>query len=387
MKKILLAACIAAAYGYTGFASAQTAPAAPAAPAAPSLGAVLAATPGLSITGYVASTYTHFDTTPSLLRAFDTSQNGFKLNQAAVSLSYLPTSGAGAQVTAIAGSDARIMRQGETYPFNSTASQFDLNNAFVQYATGPLTVMAGKFSTLAGAEVTNPANDNEISRSLLFWDMEPGTHTGLRASYAVSGALTLTGGVNNGWNFTSSPADTAKTIELGASGAPSKMFSYSGAYYRGQSPLYGGSATGVLQLLDLVGTVNATDALSFTGNVDILSKDNTLLPGGKTGTGKANGLALYANYAINSMFMVSARGEYIDDKNGIVTTNAGGVLPAGVLSNKLKELTLALNYTPMTNFKLSAEIRQDKSDAAVFTKNGNATTKQTSLELQGVYSF
>ena len=405
MKKILLAACIATAYGYAGFASAQTAPAAAAAPAAPSLGAVLAATPGLSITGYVASTYTHFDTTPTLLRAFDTSQNGFRLNQAAVTLAYLPTSGAGAQVTAIAGSDAKILRNGECYQTaTATAAaaiscnsggQFDLNNAFVQYATGPLTVMAGKFSTLAGAEVTNPANDNEISRSLLFWDMEPGTHTGVRAAYAVSGALTLTAGVNNGWNFTSSPAGTAKTIELGASGTPNKMFSYSGAYYRGQSPLYGGSPTGVLQLLDLVGTFNATDALSLAANVDILSKDGVTLANGTTGTGKANGFALYANYAVTSQWMVSARGEYIDDKDGIVTGNAiPTTTPAypfytqgSGTPNKLKELTLAVNYTPVSNFKLSAEVRQDKSDVAIFSKNGAPTNNQTSLELQGIYSF
>ena len=375
MKTRVLAVCIAAAYAYAGFASAQTAPAAP---AAPSLGAVLAATPGLSITGYVASTYTHFDTTSPLLRAFDTSQNGFKLNQAAVTLAYLPTSGAGAQVTAIAGSDAKILRQGETWPFNTTASQFDLNNAFVQYATGPLTVMAGKFSTLAGAEVVNPAADNEISRSLLFWDMEPGTHTGVRAAYAVSGALTLTAGVNNGWNFTSSPAGTAKTIELGASGSPNKMFSYSGAFYSGQSPLFGGSPNGTLQLLDLVGTFNATDALNFVANVDILSKDDYLGVG--TGKGKANGLALYANYSLTDQWTLSARGEYIDDKDGIVSGING-------TSNKLKELTLAVNYAPVKNLKLSAEARQDKSDVAIFTKNGASANNQTSLELQGIYSF
>ncbi len=375
MKTRVLAVCIAAAYAYAGFASAQTAPAAP---AAPSLGAVLAATPGLSITGYVASTYTHFDTTSPLLRAFDTSQNGFKLNQAAVTLAYLPTSGAGAQVTAIAGSDAKILRQGETWPFNTTASQFDLNNAFVQYATGPLTVMAGKFSTLAGAEVVNPAADNEISRSLLFWDMEPGTHTGVRAAYAVSGALTLTAGVNNGWNFTSSPAGTAKTIELGASGSPNKMFSYSGAFYSGQSPLFGGSPNGTLQLLDLVGTLNATDALNFVANVDILSKDDYLGVG--TGKGKANGLALYANYSLTDQWTLSARGEYIDDKDGIVSGING-------TSNKLKELTLAVNYAPVKNLKLSAEARQDKSDVAIFTKNGASANNQTSLELQGIYSF
>ncbi len=387
MKKILLAACIATAYGYAGFASAQTAPAAAAAPAAPSLGAVLAATPGLSITGYVASTYTHFDTTPAL-RAFDTSQNGFRLNQAAVTLAYLPTSGAGAQVTAIAGSDAKILRNGECYQTaTATAAaaiscnsggQFDLNNAFVQYATGPLTVMAGKFSTLAGAEVVNPAADNEISRSLLFWDMEPGTHTGVRAAYAVSGALTLTAGVNNGWNFTSSPAGTAKTIELGASGTPNKMFSYSGAFYSGQSPLYGGSPNGTLQLLDLVGTLNATDALNFAANVDILSKDDYLGVG--TGKGKANGLALYANYSLTDQWMLSARGEYIDDKDGIVSGING-------TSNKLKELTLAVNYAPVKNLKLSVEARQDKSDVAIFAKNGAPTNNQTSLELQGIYSF
>ncbi len=375
MKTRVLAVCIAAAYAYAGFASAQTAPAAP---AAPSLGAVLAATPGLSITGYVASTYTHFDTTSPLLRAFDTSQNVFKLNQAAVTLAYLPTSGAGAQVTAIAGSDAKILRQGETWPFNTTASQFDLNNAFVQYATGPLTVMAGKFSTLAGAEVVNPAADNEISRSLLFWDMEPGTHTGVRAAYAVSGALTLTAGVNNGWNFTSSPAGTAKTIELGASGSPNKMFSYSGAFYSGQSPLFGGSPNGTLQLLDLVGTLNATDALNFVANVDILSKDDYLGVG--TGKGKANGLALYANYSLTDQWTLSARGEYVDDKDGIVSGING-------TSNKLKELTLAVNYAPVKNLKLSAEARQDKSDVAIFTKNGASANNQTSLELQGIYSF
>lgn len=379
MNRIAIAAAVAAVVGgYSGAATAQTAPAPAAAPTAPSLGDVLAATPGLSITGYVASTYTHFDTSSTLLRAFDTSQNGFKLNQAAVTLAYLPSSGAGAQVTAIAGSDAKILRSGETWPLGTPGSQFDLANAFVQYATGPLTLMAGKFSTLAGAEVTNPASDNEISRSLLYWDMEPGTHTGLRAAYAVAPALTLTAGVNNGWNFTSSPAGTAKTIELGASGAPNKLFSYSAAFYSGQSPLFGGSPNGTLQLLDLVGTINATDALNFVANVDILSKDDYL--GAGSGKGKANGLALYANYSFTEQWMLSARGEYIDDKNGIVSGTNG-------TSNKLKELTLAVNYLPVKHLKLSAEVRQDKSNLSIFTKNGNPTDKQTSLELQAVYSF
>jgi hypothetical protein len=387
MDKIAIAAAVAAVMtGTAGVASAQTAPApaAPAAPAAPSLGAVLAATPGLSLTGYVAADYSYFDTQTPLLRLYSGSRNSFQVPQAAVTASYLPSSGFGAQVTAIAGSDAKVLRQGETWPFNTTSSQFDLNNAFVQYASGPLTVMAGKFSTLAGAEVLNPANDAEISRSLLFWNMEPGTHTGLRASYAVAPALTLTAGINNGWNFTSAPSGAAKTIELGASGSPDKMFSYSAAYYRGASPLYQSPAPspsgpyGTLQLLDLVGTLNATDALSFTANVDILRKDDRNGPG--TGTGKANGFALYANYAVTDQWTVSARGEYIDDKQGIVSGTAG--------ANKLKEGTLALTYAPTKAIKLMAEVRQDRSDQKIFTDtSGNATDKQTSVQLQVVYTF
>lgn len=375
MNKIAIAAAVAAALAsYTSAASAQTAPApaAPAAPAAPSLGAVLAATPGLSITGYVASTYDYFDTSSTALRAYDTKTNGFSLNQAAATIAYLPTEGFGAQALVIAGNDAKVL--------NGNNSAFNLNNAFVQYATGPLTLMAGKFSSLAGAESTNPTVNTTVSRSLLFWDMEPGALTGLRANYVVSPALTLIAGVNNGW-VSPQPANTSKTIELGATGSPNSMFSYTADYYRGQSPLFGGSPNGVLQLLDLVGTVNATSTLSFQANVDILSKDNVPLASGGTGTGKANGLALYANYALTDQWTVAARGEYIDDKDGMVSGING-------TANKLKELTLAVNYSPVKNVKLAAEIRQDRSDNASYTKkDGSPTTKQSSLELLAVYSF
>ena len=372
MNKIALAAAVTAVLaGYAATASAQTAPA-PAAPAAPSLGAVLAATPGLSITGYVYGTYDYFDTSSTLLRAFDTKTNGFNANGTSATVAYLPSSGFGGQVNVIAGNDAKV--------YNASTNAFYLNNAFVQYATGGLTVMGGKFGSLAGFEVTNPMGNSTVSRSILFWDMEPGSLTGLRASYAVSPALTVIGGVNNGW-VSPQPSNTSKTIELGLSGSPNSMFSYMADYYRGQSPLFGGSTNGVLQLLDLVGTFNVNSALTLGANVDLLSKDDVPLASGGNGTGKANGLALYATYALTSEWGVAARGEYVDDKDGMVSGTNG-------TANKLKELTLAVNYTPIKNVKLSAEVRQDKSDNAIFTKkDGTATTKQSSVELMAVYSF
>ena len=360
MNTSKLAAFLAAALGLPALALAADAP------AAPSLGAVLAATPGLSVTGYVASSYTHFDTTTVGQRQFDLKTNGFTLNQASVTAAYLPSSGAGATVTLLGGDDASYLA--------ASMPQFGIATAYAQYALGALTVMAGRLPTLAGAEVVNPVADNEISRSLLFYDLEPIYHDGLRASYAVGDALTLTGGVSNGINYTSNGTSDSKLVELGASGAPSKQLSYSLAYYYAGTnsyPGYGGGTPGKTSLFDFVGTYTATDALSFGLNVDLVSKD---LAGS---TKKANGYALYANYALNGQLTLSGRGEYLTDDDGLITGSA----------NKLKELTVALNYTPVAHLKLSAELRQDKADNPLFADGATTTTKQNSFELMAAYSF
>ena len=387
MNKTLLAVALA---GLSASALADSTP------AAPSLGSVIAATPGLAITGYVAGTYDYFNTDKPANRQFETTSNGFTANQAALTVAYLPASGAGAQVTAIGGSDAQILRSGETYPSATPTAQFDLFNAFAQYAVDTYTLMAGKFSTLAGAEVATPNADNEISRSLLFTDMEPITHTGARVVDAISPAFTITAGVNNGWNYTSSPSTatgtSGKTFELGVSGTPDKAFAYSLAYYNGDSPLFDGLGSGVnssLQLFDAVLTWNATDSLTFILNDDYLSKDNVGLLNGTTGTGTANGIALYANYALTPEWMLSLRGEYVNDSDGMLTMNSGVAAAtfAGATSNTLKEGTIALNYTPVKNLKLSGELREDESSVNMFVKNGTAASSQTSVEFQAMYMF
>ncbi|MDE2119575.1 MAG: outer membrane beta-barrel protein, partial [Betaproteobacteria bacterium] len=289
-------------------------------------------------------------------------------NQASLTASYLPSSGFGGSVTLLGGSDATYLPGG---------TQLGVETAFVQYATGNLTLDAGRLPTLAGAEVVNPMANNEISRSLLFFDLEPIYHTGVRAAYAVNGALTVTGGVNEGFNHATQVTGNSKTVELGASGSPTKMFSYSAAYYyTGTGSYYGGLIPSKEQLLDLVGTLNVTDALNFGLNIDLVSKGD--YNGVGSGSAKANGYALYANYAINDQFTLSGRGEYLDDKQGLVSGTLGS-------ANKIKELTVALNYTPVKNVKLSAELRQDKSDLMIFDNASKG--KQTSFELLAAYAF
>lgn len=90
----------------------------------------------------------------------------------------------------------------------------------------------------------------------------PVIHTGVRLTDAVSYTFSVIVGVNNDWNQVSD-TNTSKTIELGFTAAPNKMFSLAGSYYGGNE--LAGSFTGAQttngnrQLFDLVATLNATD--------------------------------------------------------------------------------------------------------------------------------
>ncbi|HWM71074.1 MAG TPA: outer membrane beta-barrel protein [Steroidobacteraceae bacterium] len=163
---------------------------------------------GLTVSGYVAASYYASNGYPGNIHQFDVDHNTFQLDQAGFQVAYQPKEGFGALLDVIAGEDARILHLAE----DGHDTSFDVRQAFLQYATGNLTVMAGKFVTLAGAEVINPTLNTNFSRSLLFFDSEPLTHTGVRAAYAM-GEFTFIGGVNNGWNSTSTSYGS-KTGEL-----------------------------------------------------------------------------------------------------------------------------------------------------------------------------
>ncbi|MBS0417634.1 MAG: porin [Proteobacteria bacterium] len=336
---------------------------------------------GLSVSGYVAASYYASNGYPANIHQFDIEHNTFQLDEAGLQVAYHPKEGFGALVDVIAGEDAKILHQAEAN--NATAStQFDVRQAFVQYATGNLTVMAGKFVTLAGAEVINPTLNTNFSRSLLFFDSEPLTHTGVRAAYAL-GEFTLTGGVNNGWNTTSTSYGS-KTGEAGIAWAPaSKLFAASVNAYFGKSQAFDAEKT----LIDVVATYNVTSQLSVVLNFDWDQQDDGLIDnGGRLHDASWNATALYVNYAINAQFRVSLRGEYLDDTDGFVTG----------ASQTLKEGTLTLGYAPLENFELRAEFRYDKSgsDTPSFYRTRQSVALATpdsdnlsQFALQAVYKF
>jgi len=153
---------------------------------------------------------------------------------------------------------------------------FDITQAYGQYASGDLTLMAGKFTTLAGTEVIASPGNMNFSRSMLFGAV-PFTHTGVRAGYAVSSIVTLYGGLNNGWDQLTD-ANKGKTLELGASIVPIKPLTINVTGYFGKESAVApgtqpAAAQDQRQLLDVVVTWTINNNMSAGGEILYVSQD------------------------------------------------------------------------------------------------------------------
>jgi Putative beta-barrel porin-2, OmpL-like. bbp2 len=373
-KPLIVSAMIlsAAASGVALAADEPAAPAAPATPTGPSLTDVLTAS-GLTATGYVAASYYHSNGY-STDHQFDNKHDTFQLDQAAVTLAYQPKEGFGALVDIAAGEDMKILNTAE----GSNSNTFDVVQGFVQYASGPLTVIGGKYVTLAGAEVIAPTGNSNFSRSLLFY-AEPLTHTGIRGTYAVTDTLSIIAGVNNGWNYSSLQISGSKTGEVGLAWTPNKIFALTAQAYVGKDPTFDAQRT----LVDAVATYNATDALTFILSYDWGKQDQHAAGNPNLDW---NGAAFYTNYAISDQWRVSLRLEYLDDKDGFITATG--------ISQTLKEGTVTFGYDPVKSFELRFEARYDKSTQPTFVRTLTASqttdtlaNSQTGFALQGIYKF
>ena len=338
---------------------------------------------GLTTNGYVAASYYHSNGYPFNIHQFDIQHDTFQLDQAGLAVAYLPKSGFGALIDVIAGEDAKLLHAAE----DGNGNSIDLKQAFLQYANGPVTVIAGKFGTLAGAEVIAPTANANFSRSLLFFFNEPLTHTGVRATWAVSDTFTLIGGINNGWNATSTSYGS-KTGEVGVVWIPNKTFSLTAQAYFGPygitvpSPL-----PGQRSLVDVVATCNATSALTLILNADYNKQDEAF--GSGTSSASWSGVAAYLNYAMNDQWRLSLRLEYEDDKDGYLAGTG--------VREYAKEATLTLGYAPTKHFELRVEGRYDKtSDDFLYRSNpaltGNGAVPELAdnlfqFAMQGVFKF
>src|SRR5882672_7930500 len=143
MKKLLIASAVSALFAAPATVLAQAKPA-----PAPTLDKVLEAS-GISVSGYIDAGYTHSDRDQAAFttRVFDTQNNSFGLNQFGLTVAKQPKEGFGGLVNITVGKNAELIHSAPEAAAPGSP-MFDITQAYAQYAGGPLTVIAGKFTTL-----------------------------------------------------------------------------------------------------------------------------------------------------------------------------------------------------------------------------------------------
>lgn len=378
MKKIVIASAVSALFAAPATVLAQAKP-----PAAPTLDKVLEAS-GISMSGYIDAGYTYANKNvdPAAggfsTRVFDTQNNSFGLNQFGLTVAKQPKEGFGGLVNLTVGRDAQFIHSfPETSGATSGSSMFDVTQGYLQYASGPLTVIAGKFTTLHGTEVIASTGNTNISRSMLFGAV-PFTHTGVRATWALSDTVSLIGGVNNGWDQLTD-ANKGKTAELGATLNPIKPLSITLSGYSGQEPT-SATTNGTRTSLNAVASYTIMEPLSVGAEVLSVSQDNA---GGTGTTAKYNGIAGYVTYMFTPKLRGVVRVESFDDKNGF------HFAPAAFLGTdtKYREVTATASFLASDSFEARAEVRRDQATNSVFSDSGGTSKSMMSAALQGLYKF
>jgi hypothetical protein len=352
------------------------------------------------------------------LRAFDRHQ-GFSLAWVGADVTYAPKP-VGGTVSLRLGPSAEL--HADSCLSQTTRCDADVlglgfvKQAFASWKPGPgIQVDFGKFDTPLGAEVSESQNNPNYTRGALFWFAQPLFHTGLRGSFQLVETFGVTALVVNGWNQTLDN-NAGKTFglqarwtpvpELGLSlgwlGGPEQDDSATveceaeraydprsgncsaapGAPARSYTVDRGGANEwdAWRHVADAVISYRPGERWAFVANADY-GVQGTRSIGTELATRLDNqryyGAALGGRYVVCTGFAVAARGEYLNDEEGLASGNTGLELTTG---------TLTLESAPSPNLIIRLEGRGDFAlekdrDAEVFKRGEReiADTQWTSI--------
>ncbi|MDO8461388.1 MAG: outer membrane beta-barrel protein, partial [Deltaproteobacteria bacterium] len=230
-----------------------------------------------------------------------------------------------------------------------TTEFFDLQQAYmalkVESLGNGLTVKAGKFVTMHGAEVIEAAGNYNISRGLLFNFAIPLTHTGVVFSYPFADWITVDAGIVNGWNNVIDN-NSGKSGHFMLTIKPVDKFTFLLGGTVG--PEAAGTNSTIRTLIDTSLIYALNEKWSFSLNYD-LGRDGGL--GGTNGIADWQGLAYYVHWKPIDRFGLTLRGEYFRDDLATkpaapapATGMTAGAVTGAVASTKIYEGTLTSHF-------------------------------------------
>src|SRR6266571_3342012 len=191
---------------------------------------------GIKIHGFLATDYTYNFNRPASkkngLILFNEDDNTASLNIANLEVSRSVEEGIGFLVDLDFGDSAEVVGRATRWSNDFSTESFnffELRQAYLTYKVpvgNGLTVKAGKFVTLHGAEIIKSWNNfnYNISNSILFGFSIPFTHTELMASYPLNSYFSVDLGVVNGWDNVADNND-GKTFHGGLTITPHETLS------------------------------------------------------------------------------------------------------------------------------------------------------------------
>ncbi|MCF3111525.1 porin [Niabella sp. CC-SYL272] len=297
--------------------------------------------------------------------SFTNSHNSFELGMASLKASY--TKGkAGVVVDLGFGTRAR------EFSYNETGVTQAIKQAYITYAPSEhVKLSAGKWGTHVGYELLDPQLNRNYSMSYMF-SYGPFSHTGLKADFTVGDGFGIMAGVTNPTDYLSAPWN--KKFIIGQFSKTSEKVNLYLNYVGGKD-----TAEVASNQLGLTATAKITDkfSLGYDGTVKFVKSPDV-------SSQSWWGSALYVNVDPSEKFGITLRGEYFDDKKGVITNADGSAL----LGTSVIQGTLSFNIKPVSGLMIIPEFRLDSAKDPIFTKNSGDGTKSTgTFLLAAVYSF
>jgi putative OmpL-like beta-barrel porin-2 len=314
------------------------------------------------------------------LRLFDENANTFSVDVAELVLqkSVTKVGDAGFRVDLVAGGS--IPQKTQSYGL-SIGQSADLQQAVLSYIAplgSGLRLDLGKFVTHLGAELIegyDGYNDN-YSRSFLFNYAIPLTHTGVKASYAVSSGLSAMVMVVNGWDNVRDN-NSGKSFGGQLALTPVSPLTVYLNYLGGPEKTDTSGFT--RHTFDVVATWKALQALTLGLNADYGTESGaSLVEPGKSAIWK--GVAGYARLDMTSKMALALRAETLRDEGG-TRLGTGAATTVG-------EVTLTPTFKVSDRFVIRSDVRYDRANKDIFIERGGELKRnQTTVAANVIFVY
>jgi hypothetical protein len=255
----------------------------------------------------------------------------------------------------------------------------DLQQALLSYIApvgSGLRLDFGKFVSHIGYELIEGFDgyNDHYSRSFLFNYASPFTHTGVKATYALTSKMSATLMAVNGWD---NVQDNNRGKSVGAQvvltpAAPLTVYlNYIGGSEKTDTGGY------MRSMYDVAATLRLTSALLIGVNGDYgVENGASLVAAGRDAVWK--GAAGYARYDVTKRLALAVRSEAMRDDGGTRLTGA---------ATRVSETTVTPTFKFTDRFLIRSDVRFDRANRDIFAWKGLTRDHQTTVAANVIFVY